>query len=101
MHQQEGNLSLELTERIESTLVEFMRKIDRQLIINAGSSEDELEEVLDQRESNRFFNSMRFLAKITRTFHDVPPVHTFVPFLLGFFLLNEQLQDLSTIVDLA
>ena len=87
-------LSYELMERIENTLVEMMRKLDRTLLLKSTTenSEDQLEMVLDQRESNRFINSMRYLGKVSDAFNTLPPAPSWLPILVGFFLLNEQLQ---------
>ena len=91
------DLSYELMDKIESTLVELMRKLDRTLLLNDNldKSEEQFEKVLDQRESNRFFNSMRYLGKISSVYNALPPAPSWLPILVGFFLLNEQLQQYS------
>ena len=87
-------VSYELMEKIENTLVEMMRKLDRALLLKSTleTSEEQLERMLDRRESNRFFNSMRYLGKIINAFNSLPPAISWLPILVGFFMLNEQLQ---------
>ena len=94
---QHQDLSHEVMDLIEATLVEFMRKLDRQLILAIDSNQEELEQVLDQRESNRFVNSMKYLSKISNAFAQLPPAQTWMPILVGFFLLNEQVRDIVSI----
>jgi len=87
----EQRLSDFVIERIESILLDVMRNLDRKLLVNV--LEDDISRVLNERETNRYRNSLAILSGISKI--NLPPVQAWMPLLVGFFLFNEQLFEIS------
>lgn len=85
----ESSMSDLITDQIELILLNVMRNLDKQLISSIVSDDEETELLLNKREKNRFRNSIDVLSKINRI--NLPPAQAWMPLLVRFFLLNEQL----------